>query len=132
VKNVSPLSIAASTSLSSQYLSTAEADEPVPTAICVHDHSGAWEVLELCKLFDTEPYHISRFMFFSTAVVLSVLAFRTGRQTIVVIIKCYLLTAISAAIVAFSRFFAALGNEDVVSSIGRSMDNGITSETLPL
>jgi hypothetical protein len=71
-------------------------------------------------------------MFFSTAVVLSVLAFRTGRQTIVVIIKCYLLTAISAAIVAFSRFFAALGHDDVVSSIGRSMDNGITSETLPL
>jgi hypothetical protein len=56
-------------------------------------------------------------MFFSTAVVLSVLAFRTGRQTIVVIIKCYLLTAISAAIVAFSRFFAALGHDDVVSSI---------------
>jgi hypothetical protein len=71
-------------------------------------------------------------MFFSTAVVLSVLAFRTGRQTIVVIIKCYLLTAISAAIVAFSRFFAALGHDDVVSSIRRSMDNGITSETLPL
>ena len=91
------------------------------------DHSARWRscVVQMIRYSAmTFPNH-SRL----TTLVRSLVTIRTGRQTVVIVVKPYLLVAVSTAVSSLSRLFSNVEHGNLLRE-GRLMHNGNPAETL--